>query len=288
MTGPWGCDAADTFQFQTLDHRHYRSPTDTLLMYAAGAVAAYVLLTAVARPPAYLPRCGAQIGSMIATVGDATGTRAAVHAVGQTGVRVSARAAAAVADVVNQVTTATGAGGGSNLYAASDSLTTTDVPKDAGVKLVDASGSRKSGDAWQTMTDAEKDKCETAVRGFLQTHDSGVVMLYAPWCSHCHNAMKPFAEASKAHKGVEFLMVNAEALPRSAFQGENALYNLQYFPSFAVQSQRGGALAAASSIEDALAQVSTQATPPPAASARVATAAEEEDAAGADPFAALF
>ena len=39
MTAPWGCDAADTFQFQTLDHRNYRSPTDTLLMYAAGAVA---------------------------------------------------------------------------------------------------------------------------------------------------------------------------------------------------------------------------------------------------------
>ena len=298
---PWGCDAADTFQFQTLDHRHYRSPTDTMLMYVAGGVAAYVLLTMVAHPPAYLPRCGAQVGSMLATVGDATGTRAIVDAASErvaTVQAVSARAAATVVQGINDTaSTVAGAvgdvasavvGGSGNVMPAATSATTRDVPADAGVTLVDASGSRKSADAWQTMTDAEKAKCEAAARGFLKSHDQVVVMLYAPWCPHCHHAMKPFAEASKAHKEIEFLMINAEALPRSAFQGENAMYNLQYFPSFATQTYRGAPLAEASSMEAAVDQLPKQ-EDTAAVSAKVAAATLDEEAdAAADPFAALF
>lgn len=227
------------FPIHTLDYDNYRDDrTFTCAMVGLAVVFVYLTLTRPASPmfhPGVHKSCN-QLTAMVATAGSL----------------VSAR----VGDVL---------GGGDNLMKASASKTTTGVPSSTRVMLVDAKGSKGSKDAWQSIGEGEKAKCEQTARAFLASHPKCVVMIYAPWCPHCHSAMAGFsAAAASAPSDVSFLMINAEALPVTAFQGDKALYNLQYFPTFAASTGAHGALQEATDVAAAAQALVSSAAATPA------------------------
>lgn len=205
------------FAVSTLEYRGFAddrndSTQNCLLVGLIGLVVFLVL----SRPssPMYHPaahRAGMQVTSMFATVGNAMSAR--------------------LAEGVNAVVPS------SNVYVdASVSKTTSNIPTGSNVLLIDAPKSRTDPDGWKAMTDAEKSACEGACRTLLTKHAKAVVMLYAPWCPHCHNAMPGFASAAAKSK-TPFVMINAEALPRTAFQGADAIAAVEFFPSFGISNR---------------------------------------------------
>lgn len=66
---------------------------------------------------------------------------------------------------------------------------------------------------------------------FDQEHSDVLYMIYAPWCPHCHKAMPNFMEASKK-SNTEFALINAELIPRSLIQGNEAIVDVKHFPFF--------------------------------------------------------
>lgn len=70
---------------------------------------------------------------------------------------------------------------------------------------------------------------EKHVREFLGKHKVSMIMVYAPWCPHCHTAMPEFAKAA-SQCDVPFALINAELMPPKLLQGDSALFNVQYFP----------------------------------------------------------
>jgi thiol-disulfide isomerase/thioredoxin len=277
----------DTCQVRGLEYGAYRD-RDPVLLLAVGvsAVAVYAMLTRDASP-LYQPaarRASDQVTARLATVASALGGVASAR-VGSA-LNDAASTAASTVATVGQVVSARLAGD-DTLMDAADSKTTTNVPRGV-VSLVDCGGSRQNADAWRTMLDGEKAKCEANVRSFLARHARAAVMFYAPWCPHCHDTMPAFAEAARqAPAGVAFLMVNAEALGASAFQGSDAIFALQYFPTIAVQTSVGAGLVAV----DAPASIAA-AFDGTAASARASflapSSSSESNDAAADPFADLF
>lgn len=237
------------FPIQTLDFQDYRPDRSMNYLVAGFAVLMVFLLMRPQSPmcPMAVQRASTHLTAMVATAGNV----------------VSAR----IGEVMD----------GGNLMPASASLTTTDIPAGSAVVLVDCKGCKTNKDAWQAATDQEKAKCEATARAFLAAHKT-VVMLYAPWCPHCHQAMSSFAKAAlSAPSGVKFLMINAEALPRTAFQGEGSLYDLQYFPTFAATTGPNGSLQEASDVSAAAASLDSNGA---------AVAAPASDATPAAPAAA--
>ena len=72
-------------------------------------------------------------------------------------------------------------------------------------------------------------KCDSAVREFLDSNKTCMLMIYAPWCGHCTNAMPKFYEASN-ETDTPLAVVNAEMVSPELIQGERALFNVQFFP----------------------------------------------------------
>jgi thiol-disulfide isomerase/thioredoxin len=87
----------------------------------------------------------------------------------------------------------------------------------------------------ETEQKAENDKC---VEEFCKKHDKAMLMIYAPWCPHCHTAMPEFYKASKDAK-IPFGLINAELVNPHLLQGENALFNVQYFPYILRREKHG-------------------------------------------------
>ena len=152
------------------------------------------------------------------------------------------------------------------------------------VDLVDCPGAASDGNGWRSMGETAKAQCASATVSWLKTHPEAVVMIFAPWCDHCHRAMPGLGEAVSA-TGFPALMVNAEAVPRALLQGDTALYQCEYFPTFL--AKKGDKVVAAKSPAEAAqllvaaseakspAPPATPAPPPQAVSAR-ATFLEEE------------
>lgn len=98
---------------------------------------------------------------------------------------------------------------------------------------VDAPGLAKTPDAWKKMTDKEKEQVLASLMKLLVKKPGSMLMIFAPWCPHCHNAMPAFKEKAKSNPDTTFVLCNAEALPQHAFgAGPKALFNIQYFPTF--------------------------------------------------------
>ena len=55
------------------------------------------------------------------------------------------------------------------------------------VKLIDYSNAGKDPDGWRSMTDDQKKKCSEKARNWLAVNKNAVIMIFAPWCDHCHN-----------------------------------------------------------------------------------------------------
>ena len=80
---------------------------------------------------------------------------------------------------------------------------------------------------------------EKNVRDFLAKHPVCMVMVFAPWCPHCHTAMPEFAKAAEKSE-VPFALINAEMMDPKLLQGESALFNVQYFPYILRRETKGG------------------------------------------------
>jgi thiol-disulfide isomerase/thioredoxin len=213
------------YPVRTLCYESY-SPHGQMSMCLMVGLAALVVFLTLSRPtsPVYSPmayQTGTHITSMLATVGEVVSARAS--AVGGT-----------VADHVKQ-TAASVVGAGGSVMKAKHAATTKDhVPPTSTVTLIDARKSKHDAEAWQSLSEKEKASVEKDVRAYLKSHENAAVMCFAPWCHHCKSAMPEFAAVAVDTPGREFVMINAEALPRSAFQGPNKLCPLEFFPSYGV------------------------------------------------------
>lgn len=104
------------------------------------------------------------------------------------------------------------------------------------VTLIDcAEHTMKDATGWKKMDISYKQRVEAAARKWLKEHHNAVIMIFAPWCPHCHKMMGPFSD-SAATTTFPFVMINAEALPRSAWSGKDAIFDCEYFPTFVVKS----------------------------------------------------
>ena len=82
-------------------------------------------------------------------------------------------------------------------------------------------------------TDSSKAKNEKKVRDFLKKDGKGCIMIFAHWCPHCKEMMKEMVKVANenAGSGVEFLMVNAEAVASGVWTGDDAVHELKFYPT---------------------------------------------------------
>ena len=68
----------------------------------------------------------------------------------------------------------------------------------------------------EIMTDDEKDMVDEGVRKSSKS-TTNVVMIFAPWCPHCHAAMGKFAEFAKSNPKTKCLLVKCRSTPKKLF-----------------------------------------------------------------------
>lgn len=90
----------------------------------------------------------------------------------------------------------------------------------------------------KNVNGAFRKACDNKLIEFLNENPTTMIMIFAPWCGHCVNAMPKFYEASMS-SDVPFAVVNAEMVSPELLQGERALFNVQFFP-FIVRRERKG------------------------------------------------
>lgn len=91
---------------------------------------------------------------------------------------------------------------------------------------------------WKNIKEEERAKIDLALHTFLEKNDDVVIMVFAPWCPHCHKMMSDFVRVSHSgRQGQRFLMVNAETCNRETFTRDapGMIHPLQYFPTFLVK-----------------------------------------------------
>ena len=107
-----------------------------------------------------------------------------------------------------------------------DDLDKKDLPLSA-----DAANSKEDDDASAKQTEGDKKVLTEKVTKVVKSTGKLIVMFWAPWCPHCHSAMRPFVLASKMCPNTKFLMVNAEAVDKETmFKGNNPIVSLSHFP----------------------------------------------------------
>ena len=94
---------------------------------------------------------------------------------------------------------------------------------------------------WKEMTEEDRKKVDDALHAFLDKTPNVILMVFAPWCPHCHKVMPQFVHMSQRARKTPFCLVDAEAvLKRSFTQGDaSMIHPLQYFPTFLVKKDGG-------------------------------------------------
>lgn len=90
----------------------------------------------------------------------------------------------------------------------------------------------EAGDAlcanFKQVDSTYKSKTTESAMKLLKQHPDSIVMCYAPWCPHCHNAVPEYCEASKGVKD-KCLLINAEMVDQSVLK----MLNVTHFPFIA-------------------------------------------------------
>lgn len=156
------------------------------------------------------------------------------------------------------------------------------------VHLIDCKSVKKLGkDGWKSYTDAEKEQCHKDAIAWLRSHEKAVVMIFAPWCGHCHTQIKMMGALAAEITTYPIVLINAEAVPRMAISGPNAIYNVQHFPTFLAKS--GNMIKPTGSLKEAHDELKAlDEAVPQAVSDEPAPEAEEEDEEAKDAFVGLF
>lgn len=87
---------------------------------------------------------------------------------------------------------------------------------------------------WKSATADEMAKTDQQLRDFLDNNDDVIIMVYAPWCPHCHTEMPKFVNmAQNVKPKSKMLIVNAE-MTRPSFSEDTKghLFPLKQFPTF--------------------------------------------------------
>ena len=152
-------------------------------------------------------------------------------------------------------------------------------------------------------SDDQKARCNAALRQWLAhpKNTNGAIMLYAPWCKHCHQAIPKFGSLASSNPAKIFLLVDSSSLPRTALSGKHSIHDVEYYPTY-LQMTAGGKLKRVNTVED-LVRDEHRANGAAAAGGGAAgagisawfasvgmggVAEASKDAAAVDPFASLF
>lgn len=148
-----------------------------------------------------------------------------------------------------------------------DAVTSSSVVKDAGSAFSDMKGKAK-------LIDGGKEKQETnakALRKWVEDHKKKgktcIMVVFAHWCPHCHSSIKALGNHISSDTEFDTLLVNAEAVHPSVFQGSSALVGLEYYPTILCMKD-GSDPETMSSVEDAVETASSASTPPTEAKAK--------------------
>lgn len=106
--------------------------------------------------------------------------------------------------------------------------------KDSTIQLIDAQDASNNPEAYKTLSNESKEKNGTRVHEWMKAHKNGIIMIFAPWCGHCHNAMGSLSEVVRK-TGYPCLMLNAETVPTHMLAGPKSVHPVEYFPTFLVK-----------------------------------------------------
>ena len=86
---------------------------------------------------------------------------------------------------------------------------------------------------YKSVPTSEKAKNDESVKRFVDAHPDAILLIWAPWCPHCHKAMPAVAEAAgKVKEDVPTALVNAEMVSPSLISGTDgkSVAKVTHFP----------------------------------------------------------
>ena len=87
---------------------------------------------------------------------------------------------------------------------------------------------------YRKITDKQRVTCGETADSWLSKHSQAVIMVFARWCPHCHNAMPELAKNAKKYNKVDTLLLHHEVLP-SDFVKDATGHAISSFPHFLVK-----------------------------------------------------
>lgn len=86
------------------------------------------------------------------------------------------------------------------------------------------------------VTTEVKNKSDEEILNFLLENDDAIIMVYAPWCGHCHNAMPHLHKASEK-SSIPCALINAELVSEELLAGK--VFDVKYFPFIVRRTKKG-------------------------------------------------
>lgn len=77
--------------------------------------------------------------------------------------------------------------------------------------------------------EGKEEKNAETVKQFVDSKKRCMIMIFAPWCGHCHKALPAFGEAAKEDKETDYGVINFEEVNKSLFQ-EGGMIPVSHFP----------------------------------------------------------
>lgn len=104
----------------------------------------------------------------------------------------------------------------------------TEISKSQHIALIQAGLATKADAA--KITASDKADCQAALLRFVQQKGKAIIMVFAPWCGHCHNMMPVFGSTCM---DMNAIMVNGDCLPDDVMAGTSSTLSIPavgYYP----------------------------------------------------------